>query len=167
MAIWFLHDLHDASLRDDYGRAMLRLLESGASARTIHEGRLLEPPEAVSADNAAGVVAAIRGCSAAMGGCLETRPAAPWAGFVIAADLGIARLQELVELAPTSGARRPSDSHHTTAIARYQMTRRLFATVHGLHTVVSALSIADAIPFDRASPLHETSIDGRFQVTMR
>lgn len=167
MAIWFLNDLHDERLRDDYARAMLRLLEQGGFASTIQDGRLLEVPEAVSADNVAGVVAAIRGCSAAMGGCLETRPAPPWAGFVIAADLGIARLQELVEVAPTHGGRRPADVHHLTAIARYQMTQRLFASVHGLHTVVSALSIADAIQFDKASRLREASIGGRFQVTMQ
>lgn len=131
------------------------------------EVRFLEVTEAVSADNAAGVVAAIQGCSAASGGCLETRPAAPWAGFVIAADLGIARLQEFVEAAPTDGVRRPAEVHDTPAIARYRMTQRLFATVHGLHTVVGALSIADATRFDRASRLHEVRIDGRFQVTMQ
>lgn len=115
----------------------------------------------------AGVVAAIYGCSEALGGCIDTRPAAPWAGFVIAADLGLARLQEFVEVAPMHGIRRPADIHDTTAIARYHMVLRLFGNVAGLHAVVSPLSIAEAIRLDRESRLHEAFIDGMFQITMK
>lgn len=165
MGIWFLEDLHGRSGGPSgYREATLRAWESGKFACTVHAGRLLERPMVLTAENAPEMFAAIEGCAVAVGGALEMRPSAPWAGFSVAAGLGIAVLEYLVEADPATAARGEPSAHERTAVERAVMTARLFEMLPALREIASPLSIAAAAVVLQAHGLRETARDGRFHV---
>lgn len=165
MGIWFLVEMHgDRGRAGGYREAVLRMLEFGGYARTVHERRILDPPLVVTADTGPDVLADLDRCSVGFGGAIETRPAGPLAGFAVAPEMGLATLEYLVEVVPARNAERTRPIHARTAIERQHMTVRLFDSVPGLREVVSPLSIAESIAMRPSAGLRETCVDGRFHV---
>lgn len=168
MGIWFLEDLHRRSGGSGgYREATLRAWHEAAFACTVYAGRLLERPIILTAENAGEMMVVIEGCSLAVGGAVEMRPAAPWAGFSVAAGLGIAVLEYLVEVDPAPASRLDQNAHRRTAVERALMTARMFEMQPDLREVASPLSIADAAVVLEARGLHESQCDGRFHVVRR
>lgn len=171
MGIWHIQDLHrDGPGRSAYRGATLEAWTAGGFACLVDERRLLGSPLAVSVSNAEAIFARIEQCSLAFGGAVEMRPSAPWAGYSLAEDLGIATLECLVDSVRRCGLGSSDAASDETAsdescIARALITIRLFEMMPRLRETVSPLTSAGVPAALEAAGLRESCCQGRFYVS--
>ncbi len=156
--MWFPVALHASSNQiRGIAKALEETLEQRTHCHVVDQRRIANSPCDSSSEGAAATVMLLGKCSVAYVGASNGIPVAPFCGFTLASELGVAYLEHLIDYEPLAA----------TKFGKHWLANALFSFVYVLlreHKTLNAVVLPLPIAGDPLKGFRQVPVDDRYHV---